>query len=410
MTWKQKLLRRVLPLWAVAAVLSFAPHLCWDFDFSGAFDVAVTVIYLALLLPSVALACHLAAVRSWWGALAGSGVMGVIGAGLVLNAEFTGDCGPTEELATLPLFAVGVYLAAAARAVRDRSWDRRSATRALTPGWPFLVFASWAVLSWLVGRSVGGLVMLGFVPSPNWREASWTALHVLGSGLLFQVSLRAAAGFGLRAALCTFSVVSMLVFMGEDLSLEGAALGPGMVIGDAALIGLFIFLMQDELRRLFPDLRWRERQKAFINRTTVTASAASAVFLFGVGIWITTFGRPSLVSLVLLVPLAGGVIVFAHLGVMCRLRTLLVVKLSLSAIAILAVVDAMLGAAFHVGDAHAVGLDHLFIATAAERLLVGIASFGVAAWSIICTVAHFEDRDQPLVPSAVEPGASGDKV
>jgi len=396
MSWRQKLVRRVLPLWAAAVALSFAPHLCWDFDFSGAFDAAFAVIYLVLLLPSVALAYHLAAVRRWWAVLAGSGVMGVIGAGVVLNAEFTGDCGPTEELVGMPLFAVGVYLAAAARAVRDRSWDWRSATSALTPGWPFLVFASWAVLSWFVGRSVGALAMLGFVPSPSWREASWTALHVAGSGLLFQVSLRAAAGFGLRAALCTFSAVSMLAFMGEDLSLEGAALGPGMVIADAAVIGLFIFLMQDELRRLLPDVPWRERQKAFVGRVTVAASAASAVFLFAVGIWITTFGRPSLVSLVLVVPMAGAVITFLHFAVICRLRTLLVVKLSLSAITILAVVDAVLGVAFRVGDAHAVGFDHLGIAMAAERLLVGIASFGVAAWSIICTIAHFEDRDQPL--------------
>lgn len=401
MSWKQKLLLRVLPLWAAAAVLSFAPHLCWGFRSGGSGAAGIAVAYVVLLLPLVGGAYHLATLRRWWGAVAGGAVVSVIGAGFVLSAFLTAGRHlyfHYEESIVFPAVAAVVYLVVAVGATFDRTWNWSRALRALRPGGGALAFVCWAGLVSLVWYSAWrNLVTVWYFPEPPYEAVAWTVLHVLVFGALFQFALRAERGLTLRGGLCYVSVCYTLGAMDAFLGTRTFGFGVATIATTGLTLAiLLVFLTQAELGRRLPDVAWRARQRAFVNRRTVVASALAAVFLLVIALWSVLREDSAWWAPVLYLPATALVfVVMLHLALVARLRALLVVKLGFSCLTLAAATDLVFSAS-RIGAGLFETLTVGMGGVVPDQLRVGMISFGVVGWAAACTIAHFEYRHQPL--------------
>lgn len=427
-SWKHKFLGRILPLWAAAAALSFAPHVCWGFRVTGhGAAPGVSVVYLTVLLPLVAAAYYLAGKRRWWGVLAGGAVVCAIGAGFVLNAMATSGRHlhyHYEEAIIFPAAAGIMYVVLAVAAVLDREWTWRKALGLLRPGWAALAFVAWAGAAALVWYSAWrNLVSVWYFPEPPYQAIAWTVLHVLVLAELFQFALRAPGlpekrgavpvemtaarrahargGLTLRGALCFFSVCWTLGAMDKHLATRTFGFGTATVgTTGLTLAGLMVYLAQDELRMRLPLVAWRARQRVFVNRRTAVAAAVAAAFLLGVALWSVRGEGMAWWAPVLYVPAAGVTfVVMLHLALVARLRALLVVKLGFSCLTLAAATD-LLFAACRIGAGLFETLTVGIGGPVQDQLRVGMISFSAVAWAAACTIAHFEHRNQPLEEDA----------
>lgn len=393
MTWKEKLRRRVLPLWAGAAALFILPHACRGVGRASARWGLLA--YLALLFPLVWALYHFTAMRTWRGLVAAAAAFAAVAGAFFLSAPHIG----LREATELPALAGAGWLVVAIRALRDPAWRWADACRALVPGRLTCGFLAWAALA--AGAWYAWLFALPYgLPPVRPGGVAWACLFICCLAALFQLAGRASRSFTARCAVAMAAAAYALVGMKgfAHLTIQTLAQDPAAAgIADLSVMGFFVFLLQDELARRLPGRPFLARQRAFVGWRTLAAAGVAAAVALGLAAWADSkWSFPPLRSMPLIAPAAGtAFVVFVHLALAARLSVPLATKLAVSGLALFAAMDLTFYVAPDLPRFLETGYDSGFL-SAFRSLRTGMTGFAVMGWTALCAIAHSEYRKMPL--------------
>jgi hypothetical protein len=394
MTWREKLLWRVMPLWAGAAFLFLSPHACRAFD-PRTTRWGTLLSSIALLFPLAWAVYGLTATRTWRGLVAAGAAFVGIGSLFFLSTRPVGF----HTAAELPFLAAAAWLVVAVRTVRDPDWRWANARRTLRPGWPMLGFVALALFgaaicyAWDVTLSMREW---GFRPDLGPGAIAWDSILVISFAMLFQIAHKVSRSFTARSAislaatayaLCAVRGIGHFTFsvFTRDLIFRG--------ISEVLIIRMFVFLFQDELARQLPGVSFMSRQRACIGWRVLTATGVAVACVFSLWIWNAYRWE---MSVALVIPATAiAAVVFCHLAIAARLPVGLVAKLAVSGLAIFASMDLVLSVAPNIPRFMDTGLDGSFLRRFVA-LRNGLTAFAVVGWSALCVISHIEYRGMLL--------------